>query len=100
MKFKLLVGWHSGVGPSGPNHVYKSTEPGNNVVESDIDLVAHCGAEKFAKIDQDYPSETNDSLETLTVPELKKFAQNENIDLGNASKKDEIIRAIREALDS
>ena len=42
--------------------------------------------------------EIQQTLETMTVEELRGFAKNENIDIGNAKKKGEILAAIQEAL--
>jgi hypothetical protein len=43
-------------------------------------------------------SGTNDGLDTLTVSELQKVAQEEEIELKGANSKEEILAAIRAAM--
>jgi len=40
---------------------------------------------------------TTQTLETMTLPELKKMAEEEEIDLGTATRKDQIIQIIKSA---
>lgn len=42
----------------------------------------------------------NDALENMTIAELKQYAAEEEIDLGKASKKEEVIEVIRKAADA
>jgi hypothetical protein len=53
----------------------------------------------FVKESQDTSEESfdenDDDLESLTVPKLKELADEEGVDLGEATKKAEIIEAIR-----
>lgn len=100
-KYKLLTGWHSGNGPSGPHHIYKANQPGNNIIESDVDLCARGGYDKFAKVDEgSITGPTDDGLESLTVSQLRDLAKEQNIDLGHSSRKDEIIHTIRNNMDN
>lgn len=45
--------------------------------------------------DKPKPSNGPDEFDAMTIPDLKKFAAQEGIDLGTATKKDEILVAIR-----
>lgn len=44
---------------------------------------------------RDFPSE--DTLSNMTIPELRRFAEQEEIELGSAKSKTEILEAIRAA---
>jgi len=57
---------------------------------------------KFVDIVDDSPGTTDDqepkSIEELTIPQLKAFAEEKGIDLGDATKKDDILSLIQAAL--
>lgn len=105
MKFKLLHGFHS--------HGGTTYKPGS-FIESDIDLVKRFnspGSRKFERIqaadpeveqaakagfnDQDEPSVI--PLEELTVKQLRREADELEVDLTGYSRKEEIINALRDA---
>ena len=106
MKFRLLSGIHSHGGVT-----YVAGDEDHDVVESEIDLERRFnspGSIKFQRIreedcrvsaavlDDKGPSETRRvSLESLTVNQLRKLAEEREVDLGDAIRKDEIIGALR-----
>lgn len=98
-RYKLLIGRHVVKG----HKAFVATEPGNNVVESDVDLVKKFGADKFQRLEDVpqnlLPNGENDGLDEMTVAKLRQFASDQQIDLGNATKKDEIISILRAAAD-
>lgn len=117
MRFRLLRGTHQAKTKDGKLVLHKATDRKTNVVKSDTDLVKKFGPEKFARIDGGRAAEYEDEVEpegttaegeiteddelglsAMTVPELKKFAAESSIDLGGATKKDEIVAKLREAL--
>jgi len=100
MKFRVLGGNHSQDG--------KVFQKGD-IVETDkpLDKIM---ANKFVRIlegasaTEEAPTnkldtEVADGLQNMTVAELKAFAADEEIDLGTATKKAEILNTIRAALD-
>ena len=96
-----------------------------DVIESDVDLCKmwnRPGCRKFRKLSESTPAkltpqsmyvppedpfdeesefteedhqETQDSFANLTIPELRSIAENNEIDLGKATRKEEIISALR-----
>lgn len=70
-----------------------------DIVESDVDLVQRFGANKFEKITEapQVSSSPNpwDNLESMTVKQLKAFAESQEIDLGGATGKQEILEMLR-----
>jgi len=65
---------------------------------SDEELAAEVVRRQEAKAGNQPTSteyQEEDSLDSMTVRELKNFAEQEEIDLGNASTKENIIRVIR-----
>lgn len=105
MKFKLLVGVHE-----DKNGRYDARDSKRNIVESDHDLVKIFGAEKFRRlgkfveVDPEDESkvinediEVNDSFEDMSIAQLRKFAKDEEIELGEAKSKEEIITVLRNA---
>lgn len=94
MKFRLKRGKHRQGG---------ITYERGAIVESHIDLVKRMGGEKFEKLDGsivlDKPEvvEVDDGLEAMTVPELRKWAAEEEIDLTGLNRKEEILTKIRDA---
>jgi hypothetical protein len=115
MKFKVLNGKHSQDGK-----VYEA----GSVIPSKRDLTK-VFKNKFEKVASSTPSskgrevlqqtsdeeetpqepdeeaggDWNAELDSMTIPELRKFALEEDIDLGTATKKEEIVNTIRSALD-
>lgn len=55
------------------------------------------GREDAEETGEAAPSLANDALEDLTVAQLRHIAEEEEIDLGGAARKDEIIARIRAA---
>lgn len=104
MKFRLLSGIHQQDGKT-----YKAKDPKCNVVESDIDLVAKHGAERWQKIgggaeqfeeipgddDEPNPAEETADLEAMTVEQLRKYAHDSGVDITGLSRKADIIAAIQ-----
>lgn len=94
MYFKLLSGVHS--------HGDKVYNPGD-IIESGTDLEKRFnvpGSLRFQRIreedlprQEDHPSgnQGKTALETLTVNQLRKLAEEYEIDLADATKKDDII---------
>ena len=97
--YKLLRGGYAD-GPVGKEHQYRKgdfveTKPG-------LELDKIFGGEKFRKVTRQEmaaaKNATGDGLEGLDLKELRKFAEEEEVDLGSATKKEDIIGAIRGAL--
>lgn len=55
------------------------------------------GRGEFHEVDDEGDLDAGDGLDAMKVADLKKLADEEAIDLGNAAKKDEIVAAIRAA---
>jgi len=99
MRFKLLRGLHSHKG------VTYEAGSANDIVESPTDLEAQFGREKFKRLHEadtasgvavaEAPIPDGDGLEDMTVGQLREYAEGNEIDLGEARKKDEIIAVIR-----
>lgn len=73
--------------------------PGD-VIETDKDLGRHNhpSEPKFEKLTVIQPiSESTKDLSKMTIPALKKLAEEEDIDLGDATLRDEIVEAIQSA---
>ena len=67
-----------------------------DVVETNIDLVAKFGTEKFELLSAEGDG-APDGLEDLGITSLKTIAENEKVDTTGLRKKDDIIAAIRAA---
>lgn len=96
-KYRVLRGTHTE--ESGTYY------PGDEVdSKSDLDQFNSPGAQKFQWVGSGKHS-TKDSkkkaqaadLETLNVPDLKKLAEEEGVDLGNSTRRDDIVDKIVEA---
>lgn len=102
MKFKLLRGLHS--------HGGKTYQPGN-VVESDTDFVARFGRLKFERLLDDTAPITQQAadqaaeagfetvnelrdLSKMTVSQLRTYAAENEVDLGDARTKDQILAVL------
>lgn len=87
-------------------------EPGA-IVESEIDLVAKQGADRWRRVSSNFtspassqpsvpptqvPKVEDDGLDELTVAELRQYAEENELDLSGKSRKDEIVQAIRDQL--
>lgn len=68
-------------------------EPGD-IVESDVDLVARFGANKFEALDASHGPSRKNMLKMKTIAELREFAAEEEVDLGDLTKKADIVEAI------
>lgn len=97
MRFRVKLGGH--VHTDGT--YYHANKPGvPSIVESDIDLVKLLGPEKFARLDDAAPAAppaADANFEKMTVKELKDYAAANNIDLGEATLKEQIISILRDA---
>lgn len=120
MKFRLKRGKHHASKKIGGARQTVSWHPGD-VIESEADLVKMHGHEKFELVSpeteahpgrvlntvtpdrvakpesEETVDDTADTLNEMTVAELRKFADSESIHLGGATTKAEIIKAIRAA---
>lgn len=105
MKFKLLRGGHT--------DKQGTHEPGA-VVESDTDLAARFGANKFQRVheathqpevsppqepSEKPPQETGSDdlmveLGAMSVKQLRQVAEDREIDLGDATRKDDIVARV------
>lgn len=80
--------------------VYNADRSGaGNVVESDVDLVARFGEDKFRKLHPgDIVPEARTSgpdFDKMTVEQLKQHAEAQEIDLGKAETKAEILAVLK-----
>ena len=104
MKFRLRISQHIQTDPHTKKQtVYKA----GDVFDCDEDLVAKFGSEKFQRIDFKEPAPqavapTSKSdvpdFHLMTVDQLKKYAEAEEIDLGKAVTKDAIIKVLHAEL--
>lgn len=118
--FRIIIGNHLGDGPKGcqcdscanskgKNHVYRArmhTDPEDydgDIIESTIDLERRCNqgtSRKFERVRAgDLTSQPPPAypLEKMTVAQLMSVAEDEEIDLKGASKKEDIIKLLRGA---
>lgn len=112
--YRVLAGKHH-VGTGVNRKVFKA----GDIVTTDSDLMQfnQPGAAKFEVVDSVGRPKTNkpvekriqskatvpdiplgDGLGDMTVNELRAMAEEEEIDLGSASRKDEIVKAIRNSM--
>lgn len=59
--------------------------------------IVDAGRGEFHEVEDEDDLDAGDGLDAMKVADLRKLADEENIDLGNAAKKDEIVAAIRAA---
>ena len=125
-RYRLLVGTHienntvmekdpstGFMSPVCRPTVFNAKDPKRRIVESDKDLVAKFGREKFRKlgpvgvVDEDEevldePGTANvrgrDTLESMSKKELREMANAEEIELGTNDSKDEMIERILSAV--
>jgi hypothetical protein len=117
-KFRLKEGAHVYNGPDGQP---RQAIGGDTVETVDDDLAARFGRNRWELIDRQtvrepfaqatpgvaeaalegFQSNTvvDDGLDAMTVPQLRKLAKDEDIDLTEANGKDEIVTMIRMARD-
>ena len=110
------------------SHTWKANEKGNDIIESDIDLVRvlNNGAPKFQYLDNEPQrmsaaehraeaermeheealakqgeapeyADSKDTLSSMNVKELRKFAESEEIDVSTCNNREEILNTIRNA---
>lgn len=104
-KFRVLRGIHSeggvtyeagGIVDSSTN-LLRMNSPGSvKFVKVGQEPVLASASEPLQSPDQLIPT-AGDSLDAMTVAELREFAREEGIDLEGANRKDQIIEAIRAA---
>jgi hypothetical protein len=81
---------------------YKKVEPiegfteEDQFVESEVDLVAKFGPNKFRKVVQQY-TPVSDGLDRMNIGQLKELAEEEEIQLPANANKELIIKTIRES---
>jgi len=99
MRFKVL----RSVCGVREGHTLKSYGPGmpeGDVIESDKDMVAIHGANKFQRLPDheviETPATEEDPLAGKKVRELRELAEREGVDLGEAVLKDDILGILRE----
>jgi len=94
-KFKLLSGIHN----EGGNTYYAG-----DIIDSKSDLLKHNvsgSSPRYEKAAESTPSSVQsrtDQLDAMTVSQLREFAEAEEIDLGEATKKAEILAVIYASL--
>ena len=94
MKFRLLVGGHE-QGKGIDFRRYHAKDPKNNIIETDIDLAAKFGFEKFQKLEESQAPAAIRTLESMKLQELIDYAADEEIDLGEAKKKADVLDVIK-----
>jgi len=119
MKFRVLQGkYHSYVRGTDSRDITVVTTKRGEVVESTIDLVKRYNrpqSRMFERLPDDAPmttesapgilqeteadAPTTDVFEGLTVAELRELAGQNGIDLSNASRKADILKAIRSQIE-
>ena len=88
MKFRLKRGHHE----QGKGQERRRYTKGD-IVESDIDLAARFGSEKFQRIEESAASSSPAATDfkQMKIAELKDYAEEEGIDLGEAKTKQQIV---------
>ena len=104
MKFRVLCGIHSEGG--------RTYEAGSVVdSKSDLSRLNYTGVERFQRSDAEEttppvsavltapvsPTTPADSLSNMTVEELRKFAEETEVDLGKARTREQILAVLRSA---
>lgn len=111
-KFRLLRGTHQ-EGRGKDAVTYQATRSKKPIIHTDLNLAKMFGADKFAKVkgasdpdedeEEDEEEDEDDEVskfEGMSVAKLKKYATANEIDLGDATKKADIIYAIQLAEES
>lgn len=75
-----------------------ATQTPGDIVESDVDLVAQFGANKFEALDATHGPSRKNLLKLMTVDKLQEFAAEEEIDLEGVTLKADIVKAILTAI--
>jgi len=102
-RYQLMVGLHE-----DENGLHSAKDPKTNIITTHLELDKKFGREKFRRLHTDevaapVASSTSDNngdreaLEGMTIKELQKYASGEEINLGDAKTKDEIIDTIIQA---
>jgi hypothetical protein len=97
LSFKLLGGKHD----QGDGKIYSR----GDIVQSEKELDVQFGSQKFMRLGNlvEVPTPTPDSqpaqddLEDMTISELRRFAEDAEIDLGRAARRETILSVIRRA---
>ena len=92
--YRILQGVHS-----DGDKTYYAGSPDGDVIETDTDLLARNlpgVPPRYKLVEGPDPLKEPDRLEALTVPELRALAEEEEIDLGTAVRKGEIVAVIRQ----
>lgn len=84
---------------------YSAGDPKNNIIDSEEDLVAKFGSNKFEQVTKTVPLDTvvhddgtsRKLMEKMKVEDLRKYAEEEEIDLETAVNKKDIIKKILDA---
>jgi hypothetical protein len=101
LSFKLLGGKHD----QGDGKIYSR----GDIVQSEKELDVQFGSRKFMRLDnlvevatpplpESQPAQEDlgfPELAGMTIPELRRFAEDEEIDLGRATRRDTILSIIR-----
>ena len=113
-RFKLLMGGHEHgrtddgtpngnlvKAPAGKAVRYKR----GDIIETDIDLAKRLGESKFQRLRPDELGEepqedevVQDTFSSMSVKEIRKFADDEELDLGDAKSRPEVLAAVRKAV--
>lgn len=116
-RFRIKAGKHHAKGPDGNYIKYGKDQPGGTIIETELDLVEMFGPLKFERIadvkastpdeslldsssssSQEEGEGQVDELETMTVNELRFYAEESEVDLTGAHLKSEIIERIKAAM--
>lgn len=100
-KYKLLGGMHSETMENGTSVIVRK---GEIFTSQHDDLHVKFGRDKFYPVgestvveEQEEPSQNTIDFNSMTVAELRTYAEDNEIDLEGATKKDDIILAIKVA---
>lgn len=124
MRFQLLAGLHTEPDPSNPPYGELTYKAGD-VFESNTDLCQRFnrdGSTKFQRLsdapskpqaavpvpssnskpipvpEPTPPSKLKVNLDVMTLEQLQKFAEDEEIDIKGAKKREEVLRAVKSAV--
>lgn len=104
--YRLKVGMHQQTDPNDPKKKinYDAQDPKLCIVPSTIDLEKELGRDKFELVDDvvaaralspSLPAGKKDVMDDMTIPELRRLAEDEEVDLTGLTRKEEIIAKIR-----
>ena len=92
-KYRLLRGAHRVEGKT-----LQARADGNPIVESDVDLVAVCGRQKFELVSG--KTDVTDDLQKLTRKELVEQAEAEELEVTDSMTKKDIIELLAQSYES